>query len=758
MPDTAPHRRSQRLLEPFAVSAVVVLLVASGLISFQNTRRLRLHTDLVSRSHELLSVLRDVESDLRSAESGQRGYVVTGQEIYLGPYESAMKHLDVAMRDLEVISENDPVKQAELIELRKLVAQKSDELAATIDLRRESGFEDAQLVVATNIGRRTMESIHDQIVDFRRTEELLISEREQRAATTYWLALATGLVSTIAGLILVLSVLYMVQWNRRRAEQFAEAIETERDQLQATLDRVRSLESDKERLDKYMRTFLEQIEDYAIFAMDADFRATTWNRGILKVLGFHEEEFIGKDVRSLIFTPEAQALGIPDAEFAAAVAAGSASDDRWMMRKGGKRFWASGISSVVRDRDDNVVGYSKVMRDLTERKRDHDALAELAARLSESDRRKNEFLATLAHELRNPLAPIKNAVQLMGMSKLDDESEELRQTMARQIEQMVRLIDDLLDVSRISRGKINLRKEVTDLRSVIKAAVEASNTFITEKKQHLKVDIEDKSVPVNCDPARMTQVVSNLLNNSSRYSDANCLIELGLTTETRNDGKEWATILIQDNGIGIAPDRINEIFQMFAQVDNTLERDNAGLGIGLTLVKTLAEVHGGTVSASSDGIGKGSRFSVCIPISTESVASSGEIDADLSTPFRSFKVLVVEDMAALRKIMASLLTKLGHHVEVAESGSTAIEHLKSYQPDVIFSDISMPGMTGYDLVKQLRKNPATAQIYMVAMTGFGQSSDRKTARESGFDEHMIKPVDITKLQDLFTKLAKQTAN
>ncbi|WP_442506037.1 CHASE3 domain-containing protein [Novipirellula sp. SH528] len=759
MKETDSIRRPQRMAEPFAVAAVVILLVITGFVTFHNTRRLRAHTGLVEHSYKILSVLDRIESTVKSAETSQRGFLITGQEEYLEPYYESITAIDGLMHDLATITESDPIRHAKIAPLQVLIDQKLEELSGTLDVRRQAGFETAQTLVATNIGKRTMDTIHQQMTDFRRTEESSIAKREQVAATTYWTALATGLLSTVAGLVLVVGVLYLVQHNRHRAEKYAIALKVERNRLQQTLDRAGQLESENAKMDQYLRTFLEQIEDYAIFAMDADCRATTWNRGVLKVLGFDEADFLGKDIRELIFTPEAIAMGIPDSEFATAATQGSASDDRWMMRAGGERFWASGISSVVKDKNDNVVGYSKVMRDLTERKHDEDQLAELAARLSEADRRKNEFLATLAHELRNPLAPIKNAIQLMSLSELPADTEELRQTMARQVEQLIRLIDDLLDVSRIGRGKIQLNKEVTNLRDVINAAVEASSTFINEKDQHLKLDLGDQDVFVHADATRMTQVVCNLLNNSSRYSDSDCTINLALSVQSNEGELESAVIVVSDNGVGISTDRIDEIFQMFAQVDDSLQRGSAGLGIGLTLVKTLVEMHGGSVVAESEGIGLGSVFKVRIPLCDPADAKTPK--TDVAAPMavtRPFKVLVVEDMKALRTIMARLLVKLGHEVEVAEDGLAALECLSQSIPDVIFSDISMPGMTGYDLARKLRERPATADIYLVAMTGYGQSADRKQARDSGFDEHMIKPVDITKLQSLFQRMAQREAS
>lgn len=290
----------------------------------------------------------------------------------------------------------------------------------------------------------------------------------------------------------------------------------------------RALEARNKQLDIHIQWFLEQIQDYAIFMMDTECRATTWNAGVLQVLGYDEQEFLGRDVRPLIFTPEAHLAGTVQPEFDLAERDGSASDDRWMMRKGGAQFWASGITTSIRDDDGKLVGYSKVMRDMTLQKQNSDEMSRLAAELSEESRRKNEFLATLAHELRNPLSPVKNAVQLMGMMNLGKDVEDLRLTMARQIEQMVRLIEDLTDVSRIGHGKIELKRQIVNIKSLVDAAIEASQALIVDNHQIIEVAIDDPATCVDVDPARITQVITNLLNNASKYSDTNCCIRLGI--------------------------------------------------------------------------------------------------------------------------------------------------------------------------------------------------------------------------------------
>jgi len=745
----------QTLRDRIAMASVMLLLLVNGFAGSQYTQRLRSHSNLIKESHSILDVLDNLEYQVQAAESGQRGFLITGAEDYLETYEKGSTNILTQAKDLGFLVQDNSLAKEQVKVLETLIQLKMSQLAETISVRRISGLDSAKEVMMTNSSKSTMDAIRESINAIRTIERSSMAQREMTAASTYWASLFFGIASTLAGLLLVISILYLLQHNRRRAEKAAEAILAEHLRLQSSLDRIERLESDNLQLDQTMRSYVEQVEDYAIFAMNEHCQATTWNHGVREVLGFEESEFLGKDIRRLIFVPEAIELGIPEAEFETAAQLGSASDDRWMMRKDGKKFWASGITSAVKDEQGNVVGYSKVMRDLTDKKRDEDELAELASKNSDSSRRMSEFMATLAHELRNPLAPIRNALDLLGMSKLHADEEELRILMDRQVSQLIRLIDDLLDISRIGRGKIVLHREVVDLRTVIESAIEASGTFIREKGQELKLEFCDDEVWVNVDSARITQVASNLLNNASRYSDAGSLIKLSVSVE-RNEGSPGAArMTIADNGIGISSDRLSEIFQMFAQVDDSLGRGQAGLGIGLTLVKTLVELHRGTVVARSDGVGKGSEFTVRIPLANPAVEIAPEEPAkEWPICDRTFQVLVVEDMRALRTIMARLLEKLGHHVLVAEDGLAALESMTQVMPDVIFSDISMPGMTGYDLARKIRSLPNKSDIYMVAMSGYGQMSDRRQSKESGFNEHMVKPVDITKLKEFFERRSR----
>jgi PAS domain S-box-containing protein len=554
------------------------------------------------------------------------------------------------------------------------------------------------------------------------------SIRDAESDQAYIAALVAVLISTIAGLSLAAALFLTLQNSRKKIEAAGQ--------------------------DVPMRWILDHIRDYAVFSMDVDGRATTWNQGVRQILGFEEDEFIGRDIRKLILTDKVQAAGIAETEFSRTALDQSASDDRWMMRKGGEQFWGSGITTAIRSTDGRLTGYCTLIRDLTSAKKAQEELSELTTRLSEMAPRRSEFLATLAHELRNPLAPIKNAVQLMGMLKLDPEIDQLRQMMSRQVEQLVRLIDDLLEVSRISLGKISLRNEIVELPTIIDAAIEATSTFIAEHGQQLIVSIPDgDNIRIHGDSSRLIQVFVNLLENAAKHSKAGTGIELTAVLEDH-----VVVISVRDYGTGIAPEMLESIFHKLSLASDTFERGSAGLGVGLTLVKTLVELHGGTVVARSEGLGKGSTFIVRLPSAADRSSSKTMPSTERgAVSARSFKVLIVEDMRALRVITARLLEKLGHEVELVENGAMALLKLETFTPDVVFSDIAMPAMTGYELARRIRQRPDCSQVCLVALTGLGQSSDREKAIEAGFDEHMVKPVDIAVLQSLFEKLSRSAA-
>ncbi len=373
-------------------------------------------------------------------------------------------------------------------------------------------------------------------------------------------------------------------------------------------------------------------------------------------------------------------------------------------------------------------------------------LGQVERELREVDKRKDEFLATLAHELRNPLGPIRTALQLLR--RLDPDvppaQENARNTIQRHTDHLVRLVDDLLDVARISQGKISLRHEAVNLNSVVNNAIETSTPFIENKRHRLSVIFPDEYVEVCGDQVRLSQILANLLLNAAKFTPPEGDIDLSVTVQEPN-----VYIRVSDNGIGIEPDAVNAIFDLFSQNGHLHDQVQDGLGIGLSLVKTLVELHGGTVKAISEGLGKGSTFEIVLPlIASDTNAVCPDAAArKQNTPssLQAKKILIVDDNADAADMLAELLTITGHTVQTAYTGQQAIEVTTQFEPDIIFLDIGLPDLSGYEVATRLRTLPNAQAFTLIALTGYGQEHDRRNALAAGFDDHFAKPVDFEKL-------------
>ena len=386
-----------------------------------------------------------------------------------------------------------------------------------------------------------------------------------------------------------------------------------------------------------------------------------------------------------------------------------------------------------------------------------DELVAQAEALKEAGRRKDEFLATLAHELRNPLAPLRHGLDVLHKSPAGGSTPGILDTMDRQLVHLVRLIDDLLDVSRVSQGKITLRKETMAAADVVRAAVEASRPAIDAAGHTLAIDLPAAPLWLNADATRLSQIVGNLLNNATKYTPDGGRIALGV----RADG-DFATIEVSDNGIGIPAEMRSEVFELFAQVENHLDRAKGGLGIGLALVKQLVAMHGGTVEARSAGIGQGSTFTVRIPLAAASPAqipaqipaqpaAPVEAPADVA-PAASLKVLVVDDNLDVAQAIGWMLDAIGHEYRLVHDGRQAVAAAHEYRPDVVLLDIGLPGMDGYAVCRAFRQDEQLKKIPIIAQTGWGQARDKTLATEAGFDRHLTKPVALDDLERMLASL------
>jgi CheY-like chemotaxis protein/two-component sensor histidine kinase len=382
---------------------------------------------------------------------------------------------------------------------------------------------------------------------------------------------------------------------------------------------------------------------------------------------------------------------------------------------------------------------------VTDRRRLEDHLRQLAADLSEADQRKNEFLATLAHELRNPMAPLSNMLEVLKRAGDDRRKRDSAiETMDRQMTQLVRLVDDLLDLSRITHNRIELRRRRVELSTLVQQAVQAARPLAEAAGHRFQLALSRDPIYLNADPVRLSQVFSNLLNNSCKYCDRGGTI----TITTARDGSD-AVITVEDTGVGIPADKLEMIFDMFTQLDRAGTSSQGGLGIGLTLVRRLVQLHGGSVEARSAGEGKGSAFVVRVPIEDAPEVAAAEV---VSRPTHARRILVVDDNRDAAESLSMLLSITGHETTIAHDGGAAAEYAERDRPDVVLLDIGLPTLSGYEVCRRIRQQPWGRQMFVIALTGWGQDDDRQKTREAGFDGHLVKPVAYDSLLRLLDSL------
>jgi PAS domain S-box-containing protein len=503
-------------------------------------------------------------------------------------------------------------------------------------------------------------------------------------------------------------------------------------------------ESEKQRL--IYEAALSNTPDL-VYVFDLDHRFTYANEALLKMWGRSREDALGKNCLELGYEPWQAEMH--DREIEKVVATGKpVRGEVPFAGTAGRRIYDY-IFAPVLGADGDVVAIAGTARDTTDRQRTEEAMREQAARLSEADRTKDEFLATLAHELRNPLAPLRNSLSLLRLAGNGNaKTAGVHEMMERQVDHLVRLVDDLLEVSRISRGTLTLRKERIDAAAVVRNALETSGPLMRGAGHQLSVSLPDQPLYVEGDPVRLEQVLANVLNNAGKYTDAGGRI--GVQVRLKED---TVTISVCDNGAGIAPEALPRIFDMFSRGDRASGRNVGGLGIGLALARRLAEMHGGTLTAHSKGEGHGSEFTLRLPlIGHPRPQPATEEEQQPSIPQQ--RILLVDDNRDAADSLGMVLEFLGADVRVARDGREALDTFKDYDPSVVLLDIGMPGMDGYEVARAIRSRYPERRTPLIALTGWGQDDDRRRAREAGFDHHLIKPAEIGELQALLMSLDK----
>jgi PAS domain S-box-containing protein len=720
----------EKWLMAAGAAVVILFLVVNVQLTFSNTRQLYEQNEWVVHTHKVMDSLNGVLSMMKDAETGQRGYLLTGDPRFLEPYDQAIATVHEQMQKLEALMADNARQQARLPQLRERVERKLAFLAGNIEVRRTQGIDASRRVIANNLGRIEMDALRATVGVMLQEEQDLLDRRAEEHVRTYWWALLTGLLSGAAALILVAAFIVLLQRHLNQSARAAAALYEQRELLRITL---------------------ASIGD-AIITTDTGGRVTYLNAVAETLTGWGSAQAAGQplpDVFRIVNEETRQEVDNPALRaLREGVTVGLANHTVLIARDGSERP-IDDSAAPIRDEAGTVVGSVLVFRDVADRRSaeerlrsSEEQLRQRVDELAEGDRRKDEFLATLAHELRNPLAPLSNALGILRTAA--DQPQvfgRTREMMERQLGQMVRLIDDLLDVSRISKGKIELRLERIELAAVIHQAIEICRPLSEKAAHRLDIDLPAQPIMIDADNVRLAQVFCNLLGNAFKFTPPKGHILLG----ARVDGGE-VHVSIRDNGIGIAPDRLGDIFELFTQLDRSLERTHGGLGIGLTLVQRLLALHGGAVEARSEGPGKGAEFIVRLPLSADQSPATREgARTAMQDPKARKRILVADDNQDSANSLSILLRLGGHEVETVHDGLQAVEAAARSRPDAILLDIGMPGLNGYEAARRIREQPWGATLQLIALTGWGAADDRRKSQEAGFDVHLVKPVNYEEL-------------
>ena len=710
-----------------AVALLVVALVADAVLSLHNIREVATSVQWVSHTNEVLTRLETVLSTLKDAETGQRGYLLTGEPAYLEPYRDAVDRLPRQIADLRQVTLDNPAQTVRVLRLDQLASEQLAILRRGLDLftlepDRGRALAAARQTVLSGQGKPTMDAIRGEVDQMQRVEWDLLRERGAISRASARIALATTVVALAIGLGLVALAVWLFARNLAIRQRAAEVLHAERERF---------------------RTTLTSIGD-AVMVTDAQGRVTLLNPAA-QALTRWDADAIGRpvdEVFRIVNEATRNTVENPVTKVLREGAIVGLANHTVLIGRDGTEVPIDDSGAPIRDGRGRVVGVVLVFRDITARR-----AAE--QELRENDRRKDEFLAMLAHELRNPLAPIRNAAHTLALlGTPGDRIHWVSGVIERQVGLMTRLVDDLLDVSRITSGKITLKREPVSIAAVIAQAVEAARPPAESRKETLEVDVAPGVGWVDGDQARLVQAVGNLLDNAIKYTEEGGHIRL----TARADDRE-VVIAVRDSGVGIAADLLPHVFDLFAQADRSLERRQGGLGIGLTLVRRLVDMHGGRVEAASEGPGRGSEFTIRLPRLAVDAAEPGAepaLETPEGPPGPARRVLVVDDQPDSTDSLALFLRLRGHEVHTASDGPGALEEFARCQPEVVFLDLGLPGMSGYDVARRLRAMPEAREVRLVAVTGYGTEEDRERTRAAGFDVHLAKPVDPLAVEELLT--------
>jgi PAS domain S-box-containing protein len=837
-----PGRRT--LAVGYAVA--IAVLVLNAIVTFWNLRAVRTTWDSLAAGRDFVRGIDSVLSELKDAETGQRGYLLTGDKRYLEPYTRSHDVIPTSIERLRSLAGDSGNRQRHLNAVAEASAAKLAELEKAISVRIQSGLEAAVEVVRTDLGEQTMDRLRYELVAMRAEEDATRAPLRAQLQSAIGRTTYTFAFVSLQALALLFGVHLLSERNRSQLHRHATWLSTT---LRSIGDAV--IATDGEGRVIYMNAVAEGLTGWSVDAargkpLQEIFRITNEQTGatvespvdkVLRdgvivglanhtvltakdgthrpiedsaapirngrntlgvVLVFHDASE-ARDAETRIRASEeryrslvaatTQTVWIASPDFnssvtltgqdpigradegkravgwldaihpedrertrqafveAAKAKAVCEIEHRIMSLTGTFRHYLARAVPLV-DNAGNIREWIGTSNDITERRLAEEARERLYHELRENDKRKDEFLAMLAHELRNPLAAIGNAVTLSTRTGLQEHLDWSMEVINRQIKHLTRLIDDLLDVSRISRGKIALRSSVLDVTPILDNVVEILRPLIEERKHELTISMDRGNLWVNADPTRLEQIVTNLVTNAAKYTD-----NRGHIWINAGNDREDVVITVKDTGVGIPPERIPEMFELFAQGDRTLARSEGGLGIGLTVVKKLVELHNGSITARSEGVNTGSEFSIRLPAARRPAGNKLLGNGPAAAPRCPVRILVVDDNVDMAKGLARLLTFVGHDIKIAHDGPNAIAVARDHRPLIVLLDIGLPGMDGYEVASMLRHDGSCPGAVFIAISGYGQDDDIRRSKNAGFDHYLVKPIDHDALLSLVSAAA-----
>lgn len=696
--------------------AVFALILVSAGVALRNSQRLTEAAHWVTHTHQSLSALEQLLSSIKDAENSQRGFLLTGDPDYLTPYLATRDSLEPRFSRFRELTRDNPRQQIHLTALHELFRERLAVIDTTIRLEQSGQAVAARRIVTSGRGQQLMEEMTTLVLAMQSEEEALMDRRTEEVAQIRNAATASTVLSAVLALLALWAFVSLLHRHLKSSAESAARLDEQREVLRITISSIGD----------------------AVIAGDGEGRVTLLNPVAGHLTGWTPAEAIGQPLdRVFRIVHEETRAPVDNPAYRALRerrVVGIANPTVLISRDGSERP-IDDSAAPIRNVGHEVVGVVLVFRDIT-RRRDEER-----ARI-ETERNKDHFLAVLAHELRNPLAPLRNAVHLVANPSATPEVvEKAVDIMGRQVALMVRLVDDLLDVSRVSRNRLGIHREPLDLRQVLRAAIEGADVSLRARDHTFTSRMPDSPVMIEGDGARIMQAVQNLLNNAAKFTPIGGRIELSAEVA---DGA--AVVRVRDNGVGIRPEHLEQVFVMFAQLGPSVDHGAGGLGIGLSLVRAIVERHGGRVRACSDGPGQGATFEITLPMAATPGASEDATPRPAmgsAAPRR--RILVADDNADARESLALLLEAMGHTVRVARDGIEALGVADELRPDLVYLDIGMPGRNGHEVARALREMEWARRVRIVALTGWGQQEDRQRSHDAGFDVHLTKPVDLAAL-------------